>query len=122
MSKKRILVADDETEICSLIEHALTAEGYVVDCVYDGKSALEKLKKETFDAVILDVMMPHVDGYHITYRIKTMAAGPVPKIIILSSRDKRVDENIGQKSGADIQLMKPFEPSQLVQTVRQLLE
>ncbi|MFH1380301.1 MAG: response regulator transcription factor [bacterium] len=121
MEQKKILVADDEQEICDLLEQTLSQEGYSVTCVNDGQTAFDRLKQEFYDLALLDVCMPHIDGYHLSYKITTQLSGPVPKIILLTSRDAKQDNDIGTKSGADMQLSKPFDASDLINKVKQLI-
>lgn len=118
---KKILVADDEQEICEFIEHVLSEIGYTVVCVNDGQQAFDKISQEQFDLAIIDVMMPKIDGYHLVYKINTDINGIVPKIIILSSRDQKADSGLGTKSGAQVQLSKPTDPKNLIMKVEELI-
>jgi len=121
MEKKRVLVADDDAEICDLLNKVLSDEGFDVVCVGDGEEADKMIKAEYFDLVILDVNMPKIDGYHVAYKITTQSGGPVPKVIILSCRNVKNDDDMGRKCGADIQLEKPIELSDLLAKVKELL-
>lgn len=121
MGQKKVLVADDDQEICDLLEHTLSKEGYAVTCTGDGQAAFDKVKNELYDLVLLDVCMPHIDGYHLAYKISTQLSGPIPKILILTSRDAKQDKDIGTKSGASAHISKPFEPGDLINKIRELI-
>lgn len=118
---KKILVADDEQEICDLLQMLLSREGYDVVCVDDGQKAYEKMNKEYFDLVILDVMMPQMDGYHLAYKISTQMSGPIPKILIISSRDAEQDQHLGEKSGAVAHIRKPIDSDQLLAKIKEVI-
>jgi len=118
---KKILVADDEQAICDLLQMALTRAGYDVVCVDDGKKAYDTIHEAPFDLVILDVMMPQMDGYHVTYKIATEMSGPAPKIVILTSRDAAADQQVGEKSGAAAQIKKPVDTNELIAKVKEII-
>ena len=111
----RILVVDDDPEIRSLLKRGLAYEGYTVDLAEDGQQALERALQTTPDLVILDVMMPGLDGLEIAKRLR--AGGDVP-ILLLTARGATVDKVAGLDAGADDYLVKPFALEELLARVR----
>lgn len=114
----RILVCDDDKEIVEAIEIYLQQEGYEVIKAYDGAQVLEILKKQAVDLLILDVMMPKLDGIHATLKIREESSIP---IIILSAKSEDSDKILGLNIGADDYLTKPFNPLELVARVKSQL-
>ncbi len=114
----RILVADDDPEIVSLIKRGLTYEGYAVDTAADGLETLEKARDCQPDAVILDVMMPGLDGNEVAKRLRQ--TGELP-ILMLTARGTTADKVLGLDSGADDYLVKPFDFDELLARIRALL-
>ncbi len=114
----RILVCDDDKEIVEAIEIYLQQEGYEVIKAYDGAQALELLKKQAVDLLIIDVMMPKLDGIHATLKIREESSIP---IIILSAKSEDSDKILGLNIGADDYLTKPFNPLELVARVKAVL-
>lgn len=115
----QILLADDEEELLELIRFSLDAAGYEVTAVKNGKLAVEESKKKKFDLVVMDVMMPQMDGYHAASEINQDPSAP--PILLLTSRDFDQDQAAIKGSGASAFLSKPFEVPELLQTVRELL-
>jgi two-component system OmpR family response regulator len=115
---KRILVVDDEARIREVVQYGLEKSGFVVQLAADGRSALEALAGGGFDLVVLDVMLPDLDGYELCRRIR--AEGHLP-ILFLSARSEEVDRIVGLELGADDYLVKPFSPRELVARVRAVL-
>ena len=107
----KILVCDDDKEIVEAIEIYLTQEGYEVLKAYDGEEAIQTLKKEHVDLLIMDVMMPRLDGIRATLRIREENSLP---IIILSAKSEDADKILGLNIGADDYVTKPFNPLELV--------
>ncbi len=116
--KQTILVVDDEKNIVELARLYLTKEGYNVETAYDGQQALEKVKKVKPSLVVLDLMMPVVDGWEVTRQLRK--DGDLP-IIILTARGDDVDRIIGLELGADDYMGKPFNPRELVARVKAVL-
>ncbi len=119
--KKTVLVVDDERDIVDLIRYNLQKEGYDVAAAYDGKEALAKAFVSPPDLVILDVMMPVMDGFDVcrTLRANPGTAG-VP-VMFLTARAGEVDEVVGLELGADDYILKPISPRKLVTRVKTLL-
>lgn len=107
----KILVCDDDKEIVEAIEIYLTQEGYEVLKAYDGEEAIQTLKKEHVDLLIMDVMMPRLDGIRATLKIREKNSLP---IIILSAKSEDADKILGLNIGADDYVTKPFNPLELV--------
>lgn len=110
-----ILVCDDDKEIVEAIEIYLTQEGYNVLKAYDGEEALKVLRKEKVDLLVIDVMMPRLDGIRATLKIREENNLP---IIILSAKSEDADRILGLNVGADDYVTKPFNPLELVARVK----
>lgn len=115
---KTIMVVDDEKRLVSLVESYLTQEGYRVVSAYNGREALTVAQKEKPDLIVLDVMMPEMDGYE--FMRKHRAENNTP-IIMLTARVDDDDKVIGLEVGADDYITKPFRPRELVARVRAVL-
>ena len=113
-----ILVCDDDKDIVEAIDIYLTQEGYRVLKAYDGLQALEILKKEEVHLLIIDIMMPKLDGIHATLRIREESIIP---IIIISAKTEDADKILGLNIGADDYVTKPFSPLELVARVKSQL-
>lgn len=113
-----ILVADDERHIVQLVKLYLTNDGFRVETAANGHEALEKYHRQRPDLVILDLMMPVVDGWEVCRRLRR--EGEVP-IIMLTARSEDVDKIVGLELGADDYLVKPFNPRELVARVKAVL-
>jgi two-component system, OmpR family, response regulator MprA len=116
--KSRILVIDDDPNITSFLKRALSYEGYMVDTAASGAEGLARALEQTPDLVVLDVMMPGLDGYEVAARLR--AGAPQP-ILMLTARDAIPDRVRGLDSGADDYLVKPFSLDELLARVRALL-
>ena len=120
--KRRILVADDDPDLLELLKMDLSYQGYEVLGAVDGKEALAMAQKETVDLVLLDVMMPYIDGYHVAYELSSKMGANTPKIVIMTSRDTQREKGIALMSGALEILQKPFGMSELHQRLAEILE
>ena len=114
----KILVCDDDKEIVEAIEIYLLQEGYDVLKAYDGEEALKVLKEEKVDLLVIDVMMPRLDGIRATLKIREKNNMP---IIILSAKSEDADKILGLNVGADDYVTKPFNPLELVARVKSQL-
>ena len=110
-----ILVCDDDKEIVDAIEIYLLQEGYNVLKAYDGEMAIKMLKEHDVKLLIMDIMMPKLDGIHATLKIREYSGIP---IIILSAKSEDTDKILGLNIGADDYVTKPFNPSELVARVK----
>lgn len=118
MQETTILVVEDEQSISEVVTLYLRQSGYAVIAVHDGRAALQKLTETQPDLVILDLMLPEIDGWEIARRIR--AAGNTP-IIMLTARREESDRILGLEMGADDYVVKPFSPQELVSRVRAVL-
>ncbi|WP_251392278.1 response regulator transcription factor [Mediterraneibacter agrestimuris] len=105
MSKKKILVVDDEKLIVKGIRFSLEQDGMEVDCAYDGEEALEYAKQCEYDLVLLDVMLPKLDGFQVCQRIREFSDMP---IVMLTAKSEDMDKILGLEYGADDYITKPF--------------
>lgn len=120
-STPTILVADDEEDLRELVAYRLTRSGYNVIGAEDGQEAFELAAERTPDLMILDVMMPKLDGYELTRRVRAEAALRSIPVILLTARSQESDIDRGFEVGADDYLKKPFNPDELVARVRAVL-
>ena len=121
MSKGKVLVVDDEIYIVHILDFSLGMEGYEVITALDGEQALERMKSERPDLVVLDIMMPKLDGYEVCKAIKSNPATKQTPVILLSAKGRNVDQKLGFDVGADDYITKPFSPRKLVERINQLL-
>jgi two-component system, OmpR family, response regulator MprA len=115
----RVLVVDDDPDVRDAVETALELEGHNVTTAPDGLEALKRLGQAEFDAVVLDVLMPNLDGFEVCRRLRT-AGNRIP-VLILTARDSEEDTIHGLDLGADDYLVKPFALGELLARVRALL-
>jgi two-component system, OmpR family, response regulator MprA len=115
----RVLVVDDELAVRTSLQRALGLERYEVDLAQDGREALERVAAERYDAVVLDVSMPHLDGLEACRRMR--AAGDRTPVLMLTARDAVDDRVAGLDAGADDYLVKPFALRELQARLRALL-
>ncbi len=115
---KRILIVDDDREIANLIDIYLRNEGFETALAHDGAEALEKLAVQDFHLLVLDIMMPKMDGMEVCRRIRD--TGSIP-ILMVSAKAEDMDKILGLMTGADDYVVKPFNPLELVVRVKTLL-
>src|ERR1700692_2563963 len=115
---ERILVIDDDVELCTLVGEYLQAEGFVVESVHDGESGLQRASAGGYLLVVLDVMLPGINGFEVLRRIRAKSRLPV---LLLTARGEDVDRIVGLEIGADDYLPKPFNPRELVARIRAVL-
>lgn len=118
MRQPRVLVVDDEAPIVDLVRGYLEREGYVVEAATDGPAAVESVRASAPDVVVLDVMLPGVDGIEVCRQIRTFSDAYV---LMLTARGEEIDRIMGLTVGADDYLVKPFSPRELVARVKALL-
>jgi two-component system, OmpR family, response regulator MprA len=114
----RILVVDDDLRILSMMRRILEVDGYSVDVASDGDSSLEIIRRDPVDLLILDVMMPGLDGFEVCRTVRRESAVP---ILMLTARDEASDKVNGLDCGADDYVVKPFNPDELLARIRALL-
>lgn len=117
MDKKLIYIADDEINICNIIKSFLIKEGFETETFNDGYSLFEAFKKTPSDMVIIDIMMPEIDGFSLCSALRQLSIIP---IIIVSAKDTESDKIAGLTLGGDDYLTKPFSPMELIARVRSI--
>lgn len=114
----RILVIDDDVELASLLDEFLRREGFEPDFAYDGLKGVEAALRENYALVVLDVMLPGIDGFEVLRRLRQSSRLPV---VMLTARGEDVDRIVGLELGADDYLAKPFNPRELAARIRAVL-
>ena len=117
-SVDRILVVDDDVELCSLVTEYLRPEGFQVECVHDGRTGLSRALSGDHLMIVLDVMLPGMNGFDVLRKIRDTSRIPV---VLLTARGEDVDRIVGLEIGADDYLPKPFNPRELVARIRAVL-
>ena len=117
-SAKRILVIDDDVELCQLVNRFLTQEGFDIESVNSGAAGAERALTKNYELVVLDVMMPEVNGFDVLRRIRAQSHIPV---LMLTAKGDALDRVLGLEMGADDYLAKPFNPQELVARIRAIL-
>lgn len=112
---RKMLIADDNKQITSIIEEYAKKEGYVTTVAYDGRQALEKFRLENPDIVLLDVMMPEIDGFEVCREIRRTSNLPV---IMITARGEDFEKIMGLEIGADDYIVKPFSPGEVMARVK----
>jgi DNA-binding response OmpR family regulator len=118
---EKVLIVDDEPNILLSLEFLLRKQGYSVFIARNGKEALDIIENETPRLVLLDIMMPEVDGYEVCRQIKTDKSRGHIKVVFLSAKAKDSDIEKGYEMGADLYMTKPFSTRQLTQKIKELL-
>jgi DNA-binding response OmpR family regulator len=121
MKKGKVLVVDDEVNITQILEFSIGAEGFDVITAQNGEEAIEKARREQPDLIILDVMMPKIDGYE---ACRILKANPLTKnipVVLLTAKGRDIDRRLGMEVGATDYIVKPFSPNKLVERIHQLL-
>lgn len=122
MHRKRVLVVDDEVYIVHILEFSLSMEGYEVVTASTGEEALQKMREARPDLVVLDVMMPGMDGYQVCQEVRGDAELSDIPILMLSAKGRAVDRDLGLDNGADQYIVKPFSPRELLERIREMFE
>jgi DNA-binding response OmpR family regulator len=122
MDKKRILIIDDEEDILTVLKFRLGANNYEVLTASDGQEGLNKARTEKPDLIILDLMLPKLDGYKVCRMLKFDESYKAIPIVMFTARVQQKDEELGKEMGADAYITKPFEPEILLEKIRQLLK
>jgi len=121
-NKKKILVVDDESDLVEMLSIRLEANNYQVIAASDGQEGLDKARSESPDLIILDLMLPKLDGYQVCRMLKSDERYKQIPIVIFTARAQESDIKAGNEAGADAYITKPFEPAILLDKVSQLLE
>ncbi len=112
------MIVDDDVELCSLLKEFFQREGFVVDCVHEGQGGLEAAKHGGYDLVVLDVMLPGLDGFELLKQLRSDSRVPV---LMLTARGEDIDRIVGLELGADDYLSKPFNQRELTARVKAIL-
>jgi DNA-binding response OmpR family regulator len=122
MSQKRILLIEDEQDMAVMVGIRLESAGYYVCMVADGKAGLEAARQDMPDLIVLDLMLPGIDGYEICSALKNDEKYSKIPIVILTAMAQKQDIERGLASGADAYMVKPFDPQELLAKVAELIE
>ncbi len=122
MTKQKILIIDDEPDMVYAVQMRLETSDYQVVTALDGNEGLEKARKENPDLIILDVMLPNLDGYKISRMLKFDEKYKNIPIIMFTARGQRDDIKLGYEVGVDVYLVKPFEWKVLLEEINKLLD
>lgn len=121
MDKKKILIVEDENQMVEMVKMRLEANNYFVLSASDGQEGLEKAKKEHPDLIILDLMLPKMDGYKVCGLLKKDTRYRKIPVIMFTARAQE-DVSLGKEAGANAYITKPFEPQILLGKIKELLE
>lgn len=121
MRKKHILVVDDEEDILELVRYHLDREGYLVTCAATGEEALKLSRKASLDLLVLDLMLPGIDGLEVARRLKNESSTRDLPIVMLTAKGEESDVVTGLELGADDYVTKPFSPRVLIARIRAVL-
>ena len=121
MKKGKVLVVDDEVNITQILEFSIGSEGYEVLTASNGEEAIDKARREQPDLIILDIMMPKIDGYE---ACRILKANPITKnipVVLLTAKGRDIDKRLGYEVGASDYIIKPFSPNKLIERIHELL-
>lgn len=119
---KKILIVDDETDLVELVKMRLEASGYDVITAYDGVAGLKKAREGKPDLIVLDILLPEMNGYRVCLDLKTDKMYKDIPIIMFTAKFQPADIRFGKELGADAYITKPFEPQLLIDEIRRLLK
>jgi len=121
LRKKRILIVEDEESLVKLETLLLTVKGFEVIAAFTGQMAIDKIGVEAFDLVLLDIMLPDIDGFEVCRQIRNDPRTANVPIIVLTGKDTQDDHDKGVLSGADAYLVKPFKSAMIIEEINRLL-
>jgi DNA-binding response OmpR family regulator len=121
-AKKKILLVDDELDLVDMVKIRLESWGFDVLTAYDGQDGLNKAKKEVPDLIVLDLMLPRIDGFKVCRMLKFDEKYKKIPVILFSARAQDSDKKMGSEVGADAYITKPFEPAVLLDKIKELLK
>ena len=121
MEKNRILIVEDEESLLKLESILLSSKGYSVTGVMDGKSALEEVRLHKPDLIILDIMLPEIDGFEVCRQIKENAETRNIPVVMLTAKKNSQDLSHGKQVGCDAYITKPFKSSKVLDVIHELL-
>ncbi|NVN99607.1 MAG: response regulator [Geobacteraceae bacterium] len=122
MSQKKILIVEDEESLLKLESILLSTRGYLVAGVKDGMAALTEIGRERPDLVLLDIMMPGIDGFEVCRRIKENPDTAAIPVVMLTAKKSTADQNRGAEVGADAYVTKPFKSGRIIEIIEGLLK
>jgi DNA-binding response OmpR family regulator len=118
---RKILLVDDERDLVDMVKMRLEAGGFEVSCAFDGQEALDKARKEKPDLIILDLMLPKIDGYKVCRMLKFDEKYKNIPVIMFTARAQDSDKQLGEEVGANGYITKPFEPQLLFAKINELI-
>ncbi|MCS7223812.1 MAG: response regulator [Armatimonadetes bacterium] len=118
----RVLIVDDEAAIVRVLKEGLEIHGFTIDCAFNGAEAVERVKENPPDAIVMDLSMPVMDGIKATQEIRRLTQGATIPILILTARGEDWDEEAGLKAGANLFVTKPVSLRQLAKELHRLIE
>jgi len=121
VTKKKILVVEDEQALLTLQSMLLSIEGYTVEGVMDGQTALDVVETMKPDLILLDIMLPEVDGFQVCRQLKSNEATRHIPIIILTAKKSKEELIMGEQAGADMYITKPYKTSMVVEAIQRFL-
>jgi two-component system alkaline phosphatase synthesis response regulator PhoP len=121
VNKGKILVVDDEVNITQILEFSIGAEGYEVISAQNGEEAIDKARREQPDLIILDIMMPIIDGYEACRILKSNPLTKNIPVVLLTAKGRDIDKRLGYEVGATDYIIKPFSPNKLIDRIHELL-
>jgi len=122
MKPKKILIVDDEVDLVKTIRFSMEAEGYKVLVSYSGEDALNQARKEVPDLILLDIMLPKLDGYRVCRLLKFDEQYKNIPILMLTAKTQEKDKSLGKETGADEYITKPFDMEELMKKVKTYLK
>ena len=122
MAQKTILCVDDSPTDLRMMQEAVAGMGHVIVTATDGEEALESVRRQKPDLVLLDIILPNLNGYQVCRQLKTAPETKSIKIILISSKSQQTDKFWGKKQGADEYVTKPYQQGELLNLVRQQLQ
>ncbi len=122
MSQKKVLIVDDEVDLVETLRFSLENEGFTVLVSYDGEDALNQARKENPDLILLDLMLPKLDGYKVCRLLKFDERYKHIPILMLTAKTQEKDKLLGKETGADEYITKPFEINELLEKVKSYLK
>jgi DNA-binding response OmpR family regulator len=122
VAKKKILIVEDEAAMLKLLMIQLGAAGYEILAAMDGEEGILKARKERPDLILLDVLLPKMDGFEVCRKLKLDKDFAAIPIVMLTAKAEKMDRFFGKEVGADAYITKPFEPHQLIATIGRLLD
>lgn len=120
-TKKRILIVEDEESLLKLETILLTVKGYDVSGVTSGTAAMQTLSEEHFDLVLLDIMLPDIDGFEVCRKIRADSRTATLPVVMLTARKRPEDQESGNACGANAYLTKPFKSAMIIDVIEKLL-